>query len=66
MIGMVLTLLYMGVFSFSVFTTDLPKFQRWLKPEGAYLLSNFVAGDIWAKLFDSGIKVKLERCSNYR
>ena len=66
MIGMVLTLLYMGACSFNVFITDLPKFQRWLQPEGAYLLSNFVVGDIWAKLLDSGTKVKLKRRSNYR
>ena len=61
MIGMALTLLYMGTCSFNVFITDLPKFQRWLQPEGAYLLSNFVVGDIWAKLLDSGTKVLLAK-----
>ena len=60
MIGLVLTLLYMGACSFKVFITDLPKFRRWLQPEGAYLLSNFVIGDIWAQLLDSGTEVKLE------
>ena len=63
MIGMVLIFLYMSACSFNVFITDLPIFQRWLQPEGAYPLSNFVVGDIRAKHLDSGTKLKLKKHS---
>ena len=57
-------ILYMGACSFNIFITDLPKFQRWFQPEGAYPLSNFVVGDVWAKHLDPGTKLKLKKRSN--